>query len=306
MQMIFYCLLLCTSFLWAGNFVAGKFLVGHASSMTLTSMRWGIAVLILLPLVLRIDKRLLPPKQAVLPLFFMGVTGVVLFNIFMFLALERTSADNVGLLSALNPVAIAIASFFILREKMSYRQTAGMLISFAGVMAVISHGDVQRILQFRLNAGDLFMLAAVGTWGLYSVAGRKAMEHVSPYMSTLWAGIFGLLALLPFNIPSFRIVDADPAFWVAMLYVSLGATVLAMVFWNIGVRRVGGTKSGMFLNFNPVFTAILAYTFIGERVTFVQMAGTALVIGGLYLFATRKRVWLPVANRENPSSQCCP
>ncbi|WP_027352146.1 DMT family transporter [Desulfotomaculum nigrificans] len=286
MQLFFYLLLIFTSMIWAGNFVAGKFLVGHASPLTLTNMRWIISILCLIPIVWVREKRLLPPHQAILPLFLMGLTGVVFFNIFMFLALERTSADNVGLLSALNPVSIAVASYFLLHEKISARQVLGMLISLIGVLAVISHGDWHRIAKFHLNTGDLFMLAAVVMWGLYSVTGKKAMQYVSPYMSTLWAGAFGFMALLPFNLPSFTITGPDKAFWMATLYTSIGATVAAMVFWNIGIQKIGGTRSGMFLNFNPIFTAILAYFLLGEQMSPAQVVGTVLVIAGVYLFTT--------------------
>ncbi|WP_286884473.1 DMT family transporter [Aneurinibacillus sp. UBA3580] len=285
----FYLLLLCTSMLWAGNFVAGKFLVGHASPMMLTDMRWVVAIVCLIPIVWWKEKRIVPPRQAIWPLFFMGLTGVMLFNWFMFLALERTSADNVGLLSALNPVAIAIVSFFLLRERMTGRQLIGMTVSFLGVVVVISHGDVGRLLRLHLNTGDLYMLCAVASWGFYSVAGRKAMKYVSPYMSTLWAGIFGVLSLMPFTVSSMEIVAPDPAFWLATVYVSVGATVLAMLFWNIGVQRVGGTKSGVFLNFNPIFTALLSFWLLGERMNVVQFAGTALVISGVYLFTALPR-----------------
>ncbi|BCJ85871.1 DMT family transporter [Effusibacillus dendaii] len=289
MGLIYYMLLMSTSVLWAGNFVAGKFLVGHASSLTLTDMRWVFGVLLLVPIVWGREKKLLPPKQAWLPLVCMGLTGVALFNLFLFLALERTSAVNVGLLSALNPVAIAIASFFLLREKLSGSQLAGMAVSLFGVLVVISHGEPERLLQLRFNTGDLFMLAAVGLWGLYSAAGRKAMRYVTPYMSTLWMGIFGVLALLPFDLANFHLENLNTSFWLATLYVSVGGTVLAMVFWNIGVQQVGGTKSGMFLNFNPVFTVILSYLFLRESVTTVFLIGTVLVIAGVYLFTAVKR-----------------
>jgi drug/metabolite transporter (DMT)-like permease len=286
---MFYALLLCTSMLWAGNFVAGKFLVGHASPMMLTDMRWIAAIACLLPFVWLKEKKVIPPKQALWPLFWMGLTGVVLFNLFMFLALERTSADNVGLLSALNPVSIAIVSFFLLRERMTRRQLIGMIVSFLGVVVVISHGDVMRLLHLHLNAGDLYMLCAVASWGFYSVAGKQAMKYVSPYMSTLWAGIFGVLVLLPFTATSFTIVDPDPAFWIATVYVSVGATVIAMLFWNMGVQKVGGTKSGIFLNFNPIFTALLSFWLLGESMTVVQCIGTVLVISGVYLFTAVPR-----------------
>ncbi|TGV07623.1 EamA family transporter, partial [Mesorhizobium sp. M00.F.Ca.ET.186.01.1.1] len=92
MRPLYVGLLLCTSFLWGGNFVVGKFLVGHASSLTLTNLRWLIAVACLLPVVWIREKRILPSRQSLIPLILMGVTGVALFNLFMFWALERTDA----------------------------------------------------------------------------------------------------------------------------------------------------------------------------------------------------------------------
>ncbi|WP_134701622.1 DMT family transporter [Ammoniphilus sp. YIM 78166] len=297
MPILYLGLLLVTSMLWAGNFVAGKYLVNHASALTLTDLRWFIAVLFLLPIVWLKERKILPPKPALIYLFIMGLTGVALFNIFMFLALERTSSNNAGLLSALNPVAIALISFLWIGEKITARKVLGMVISFGGVLIVITNGHIERLLSLEFNNGDLFMLAAVASWGVYSVAGRRAMQYTSAYMSTLWAGIFGVFVLIPINLPSFEIVEPDLSFWIALLYVSVGATVIAMLFWNLGVQKVGGTRSGMFLNFNPIFTAILAYLFLGETMSIMQFLGTAVVIGGVLLFnwpeATQSRatVW---------------
>jgi drug/metabolite transporter (DMT)-like permease len=287
---IYYVLLIITSILWAGNFVAGKFMVGHAGPLVFTVLRWGIAVIFLVPLVWIKERRLLPPRQALIPLILMGVTGVVLFNGFMFMALERTSADNAGLISAMNPLAIAVASYLILKEKMTGRQVASMTLSLMGVLVVISQGQWQRLLELRLNTGDLFMLGAISMWGLYSVAGRKAMNYTSPFLSTLWSGFFGVLILLPFSLSSFTITSPDYPFWLAVLFTSVGATVAAMVFWNMGIQKLGGTKSGMFLNLNPIFTALLAYLFIGEQMNMAQLVGTALIIVGVYFFTTTKRV----------------
>ena len=105
MKPLYMVLLLCTSFLWGGNFVVGKFLVRHASSLTLTNLRWLIAIVCLVPMVWFYEKKLLPTRQALIPLILMGVTGVALCNLFMFWALERTDATNVGLLSTLNPIS---------------------------------------------------------------------------------------------------------------------------------------------------------------------------------------------------------
>lgn len=82
-------LLLLTSLLWGGNFVVGKSLVDHASPMTLTNLRWMIAIVCLLPMVWLKEKKILPPRTAIIPLILMGISGVALFNIFQFLALEK-------------------------------------------------------------------------------------------------------------------------------------------------------------------------------------------------------------------------
>ncbi|MDG0791263.1 DMT family transporter [Cohnella ginsengisoli] len=109
---------------------------------------------------------------------------------------------------------------------------------------------------------------------------------MTPLAATLWSGIFGLAFMLPFNIQQFTLVDATPAFWAAMIYIGVGATVVASFLWNIGVKRIGGTHAGIFLNLNPVFTALLAYLLLDERMNAPQWIGTTVVIGGMLLFST--------------------
>ncbi|QDS36069.1 DMT family transporter [Brevibacillus brevis] len=295
MRPLYIVLLLCTSFLWGGNFVVGKFLVGHASSLTLTNLRWLIAVVCLLPVVWIREKRIFPTREALLPLIVMGVTGVALFNLFMFWALERTDATNVGLLSTLNPVSIAIFSFLLVGEKIRPLQIVAMLVSFAGVLVVMTKGDFAHLSQLHFNTGDLWMLAAVAMWGIYSVCGRWAMKTVSPMMSTLYSGIFGVALMLPFNVTTFTISNTDWTFWLSLFYVGVMATVVSMVLWNIGVQKVGATSAGMFLNFNPIFTAILAFLLLGERMTFIQLLGSVIVIVGCYMFSRLKHVTTPTS-----------
>ncbi|QRG68372.1 DMT family transporter [Brevibacillus choshinensis] len=292
MKPIYAALLLCTSLLWGGNFVVGKFLVGHASSLTLTDLRWLIAVVCLIPMVWFRERRILPTRQAIIPLILMGVTGVALFNLFMFWALERTNATNVGLLSTLNPVSIAIFSFLFVKEKIKPLQILAMLISFGGVLVVMSKGDLGHLANLHFNAGDLWMLAAVSMWGIYSVCARWAMKTVTPLMSTLYSGVFGVALMLPFNLSTFTVQNTNWTFWISLFYVGVLATVVSMVMWNVGVQKVGATSAGMFLNFNPVFTAILAFLLLGERMTATQLAGSVVVIIGCYLFSRLKNVSL--------------
>ncbi len=287
-------LMLITSLLWGGNFVVAKTLVAHASPMTLTMVRWLIAVIILVPLVWWKEKKIVPAKEALVPLFMMGITGVALFNIFQFLALERTTSTNAGLISTMNTMSIALFSFAFLKEKINGLQLLAMMLSFFGVVLVLSKGDVQLLLDFQFNTGDLWMVAAVCVWGLYSVCSKWAMKTTSPLMTTLYAGLFGILTLVPFTSTDFTFSNINSSFILSLLYTGIISTVVCMVFWNIGVQKLGATTSGIFLNFNPIFTALLAFLFIGEKLSWLQGIGGLIVILGCYLF-THFKTKLPQA-----------
>ncbi|GLB61423.1 DMT family transporter [Cytobacillus sp. NCCP-133] len=296
--MKYYSLLLLTSFLWGGNFIVGKTLVDHASPATLTILRWAIAVILLVPLVWRKERNLIPPKEAILPLFLMGVTGVALFQALQFMALEKTSATNVGLISTLNMFSIAAFSFFFLKEKMNSLQFLSMFVSLFGVLLVLSKGNLGLLFSMKFNVGDLYMMAAVGMWGMYSVCSKWVMRTVTPMMSILYSGVFGLIVLLPFNISSFKVTNLDASFIQSILYTGLISTVLCMVLWNIGVNKLGPNTSGLFLNFNPVFTAVLAFAFLGEKMTWIQAAGSVIVIAGCFLFSILKNKPVNILKRK--------
>ncbi len=278
-------LLLLTSLFWGGNFVVSKSLLGHASPMTLTTIRWIIAVICLIPLVWWKEKKILPPRSALLPLFLMGFTGAFLFNILQFIALERTTAMNVGLISTLNAMTIAIFSFIFLKEKINSLQIFAMLFSLIGVILVLSKGQINSLLSLHFNTGDLWMLAAVCVWGIYSICSKWAMKNTSALMSTLYSAIFGLLILLPLNISDFTVTHINQSFIVAIIYTGVISTVVCMVLWNLGVQKLGATTAGIFLNFNPIFTSILAFLFLNEKITWIQGIGSGIVIIGCYLFS---------------------
>lgn len=288
MPIFYLLLLLLTSLLWGGNFVVGKSLVSHASPMTLTSLRWMIAVVCLLPLVWWKEKKIVPPRDAILPLFLMGITGVILLNLFQFWALEQTSATNVGVISTLNTISIAFFSSLLLKERMNILQMCSMIVSLFGVILVLSKGKVDLLLSFHFNTGDLWMMAAVCIWGIYSVCSRWATTKISPMMATLYSGIFGLIVLLPFNLSDFTVWNINASFIQSILYTGIISTVVCMVFWNMGVQKLGATTSGIFLNFNPIFTAILAFLLLGEQITWIQGIGSGIVIIGCYLFSRFK------------------
>ncbi|MBS4207256.1 DMT family transporter [Bacillus sp. FJAT-50079] len=143
------------------------------------------------------------------------------------------------------------------------------------------------------------MIAAVCVWGLYTICTKWAMTKTSVLMSTLYSAIFGLMILLPLSAPNLIISNINPSFLAAMLYTGVISTVVCMILWNISVQKLASMTSGVLLNFNPIFTAILAFLFLGEQLTLVQGIGTAIVITGCYLFScfTTKESKIPLLRK---------
>lgn len=285
----YFILLLLACLFWAGNFVFSKSLVQHASPLTLTALKWFIAAICLFPLVWWKEKKILPPRNALLPMLLMGITGVVFFQLFLFLALAHTTASNVGLLSTLNMISIAIFSAIFLKEKMNFLQVVSMMVSLFGVILVLTKGNIDYLLSFHFNKGDLWMLASVADWGLYTICCKWAMTKTSAMMSVFYSSIFGLMILFPFTVSDFTVTNINPSFVFSALYTGVVATVIAMVLWNISIQKLGSTLSGVFLNVIPVFTSILAFLLLKEKMTWIQGIGSAIVITGCFLFSYFKQ-----------------
>lgn len=225
-----------------------------------------------------------------LPIFCMGLTGVVLNNIFQFIALAHTTATNAGLLSALNMLAVAGFAVLFFGERLTRTQGIAAAISFFGVLIVLTGGHIETLLSMQLNQGDLWMLAAVMMWGIYTAASRWAMQYVSPLTAIFYSGVFGLAILLPINAPTFHVAHISWSFIAAISYTAIISTVLCMLLWNICVQKIGSLTSSLFLNFNPIFSTLLAVVFLHEHISVAQIIGTCIVIAGCCLFLLKDKL----------------
>ena len=138
-----YILLVITTLGWGGNAVAGKFAAGHISPALLTSGRWLLALLLLLPFALPHLRREWPVIRAhFLFLLVMGTVGFALFNNFYYLALNYTSAINGAIEQAAMPLLVFAANFLLFGQRVSNSQIVGFFISLTGVALVVTNGNL--------------------------------------------------------------------------------------------------------------------------------------------------------------------
>jgi len=274
--LLFFC-----NLFWAGNFVLGKYVVTVLSPLWLTFARWVLALVVLIPLAILMEK---PDIKQVarqwLPLVLMGLFGVIGYNLFLYSALEYTSATNAALVAALNPGVIVLFSFFLLREKITGWQGLGFLVSLVGVAVILTRGNLGQILHMEYNRGDLLAIGAVLVWTFYSIIGKR-IEGVAPITATASSTMLAVLMMLPFAV--WQGVDFSamhPLVVTGFFYIVLFPSIFSFVFWNISVRALGANKAGITLNLIPVFTAIIS-VLLGESISASQIWGGLLVFLGV-------------------------
>ncbi|MFG1296120.1 DMT family transporter [Xanthobacter variabilis] len=287
-----YLLLCLTSLLWAGNFVVGRYVAGHVPPLSMALVRWVGATLIVLPFSYRQVMRDLPLIRAHFwSLLLLAATGISCFNAMSYYALQYTEALNGLLLQSMAPLLVGLWSFALFRDRLSLGQAAGVLTSLCGVLLIISRGEVDTLLHLKPNIGDVWILVALLIYAFYAaiLRTRPPLGGLS-FLTVIMA--MGAVLLMPFGLWeawSGRVLVFDTQSLLALLYVMIGPSLIAYLFFNRAVELVGANASAPFLHLMPVFGTGLAIAFLGERVAWFHLGGYALVISGIALatFAAR-------------------
>lgn len=289
-----YLMLVMPPLFWAGNAIAGRVAVADVSPLGLSVVRWALAILILLPFTWKGLVAEFPVIRARWRrLVVLGVLSAGLYNLFLYMALETSTAINVTLVNTAMPMAIVLVGWIWLKERPSAGGLAGIVLSMAGVAVVVSRGDPAVLLGLELHRGDLLMMVAVLVWALYS-QGLKAYPPGLTAGSMLTVQMAaGLGFLLPLWLGEVAIFGGGvPMTWTmaaVYLYVAVGPAIGAFYFWNRGVAEAGAAAAGLYINLLPVFTAILAVPLLGESLHWYHGAGLALIGSGIALGTVKRR-----------------
>jgi drug/metabolite transporter (DMT)-like permease len=287
-----YLLLALAMLCWAGNWVVGRAIHEQVPPLTLNFWRWTGSLVLILPFAwtsLRSQWRvMLRHWKWVLP---MAAIASAIFQSMVYLGLQHTTALNGALLIALVPVVVAAIAAAILGERLRPRQWLGILLSLAGAVVVIVRGDAAVLRALAFNPGDLWIIAAVPIWALYTVMLKRWPEGLER-MSFLGAmALVGVAVQFPFfawELAAGRHMVVTPASLAAIAYTAVFASFLAFVFYNAALQRTTPSVAGPFHHLHPAFTALLGIAFLGERVGWYHAAGVAGIALGLYLTAAAR------------------
>ena len=282
--------------LWAGNAVVGRLVSPLVSPLALNFLRWALGFLLLLPLA----GAVLRPSSPIWPRWrrfsVLGLLSVGSYNALLYLALDTSTALNVTLVGSSTPVWMLLIGRLFFRVPVSRSQMLGALLSISGVLLVLCSGQLDRLVQVRLVAGDLYMLIASAGWAYYCWMLVHPTVEPSAIRSD-WSAF--LLAQVVFGISwSGMFAGAEWALgkshiqwgWpliAALLFVAVGPGLLAFRAWGAGVARAGPTVAGFFSNLTPLFAALLSSAFLGETPHLYHALAFLLIMGGIVVSSRR-------------------
>lgn len=276
-----------SSLFWAGNFVIGRALREDIHPVALNYWRWSVAVAILLPFTSRIFRqhaRLMLQRWKYM--LVMSITGIAGFHICVYQALQTTMAINALLFLSISPVMIVVGSRLMFHERVFARQVFGIGISLAGVLALLTRGDINQLLALQFNRGDLWMLLAVLLWSTYSVILKRKPAELPQQAFITGLAIYGVLLMLPLYLvtkPAGLGITISTSTITAILYMGIFASVAAYFCWNYGVSQLGPNKAGVFLHLMPLFGAVLSVLFLGENIQLYHLLGAVMIAAGIIL-----------------------
>lgn len=281
-----YLLLAIAGLFWSGNHIAGKAAAGYIPPVTMASGRWLLGAMILWPFVHRQVKADWPQIRAkwkiVVPLC---VFGGGVFTTFQYVALNYTSALNASIFNSFAPPMIAAAGAVLFRDRLAIINWLGIVISFIGVMLIVSRGSLEVFQSVQFNWGDVLLVLNMGIWAAYCTC-LRLRPPVHPMTFVFFIALLGGLAMLPFaiweHVRGLQIQFTWLTF-TAMAYVTLFSGTLAYVFWNRGQEAIGASRAAVFLHLIPFYGALLATTLLGEHLRWFHIVGCGLILLGVWV-----------------------
>jgi drug/metabolite transporter (DMT)-like permease len=286
-----YLLLSIAAMGWAGNAIVGRLAAGHVPPVTLAFLRWALAFLIVLPMAwshLKRDWRAI--RAGLGMMIFLSLTGIAAFNVLQYWSLEYTQALNTLLLQSALPLFVAGWSLILLGVRLTLAQAIGVVLSLAGVLVILLHGDVTAVTAIDFNKGDLMFTAALVIFGVYSVLSHKrpAIHELSFVAFTFGCGALWLIPPLILELLWRPVMRLDIPNLLTLFYVAVFPSAIAFFCFNRGVQLIGANRAAPFFHLVPAFGAVMAIVFLGEKPQAFHFIGFALVLTGVFV-ASRKR-----------------
>ncbi len=264
--------------LWTTSSIAIKLGIQSASPLTLATIRFLIAGVIMLLFTILISKQELPKPSEWKQLFLLGLLNVSIYLGCLFAAIQYVTAGLANLFIAINPMLIITFSAIMLKRKISKRELAGFFICFVGLL-IASLPTIQFAKVSLL--GILLLIIGRTSYSFGSVYYKKINLSISNQSVNAWQTFIGGVFLLPFAILlNKKTILYDFNLFISLFWLIFVVSIIATLLWLKLIKK-DTVDAGKWLFLCPIFGYILAFLILGETITHLEIIGTVFVIIGL-------------------------
>lgn len=286
--------------------VAGKLLVDFFPVFLASEIRFLIASVILVPLLIRSEGLPRLNKKELGILFLQSFCGVFLFSIFMLYGLMYTTATEGGIITSTLPAVVAVLAFMLLKEKPTRRIVTGIFLAVFGTVVINSYGsytDVERGIAPYI--GNMLIIGAVIGEALFIILGKSLAQRVSPLAISTFVCLFGVVLFLPFAIYeawTFSFSEVTFAAWGILIYFGLVVTVLSFVLMYQGIEKVSASTAGILTSVLPISAVGLSAIFLKEQLQGFHIVGMILILLAIYFISNESKSEMKQDTRKRPKT----
>jgi drug/metabolite transporter (DMT)-like permease len=276
--------LLLMVLIWAVNFSVAKRALELLTPLAFNALRFPFASLFVLAVLLQRGPIPFPARRDVWRVLWLGILCNVIYQQFFIFGLAATRAGTASVLLASTPILTALLSAVLGHETIRARAWVGVCATFIGIVIVVGASARESGGLRASLAGDLLLLAASLSWAIFTVASRKLVHHYGSLAVTawtLWVGTIGVCVLGAPDVSALEVRAIPLSAWLAVVYAGALSVGFAYVLWTRGVRQLGATRAAVYSNLVPAVALTVAWLWLGEPPTLGQIAGAAVIIGGV-------------------------
>ncbi len=281
-----YALLTFTTWCWGANAVAGPLLVGEASPMVVTSLRWALVSLVLLVVG---PQRLIAAwpelKRNWRKIALMAACGFSIFNALFYLSAHYTTGLNIAILQGGIPIFTILGAVIFQGTRLGPVQMIGVAATLLGVAVVATHGNLATLAGFTFNLGDGLILLACLLYAGYTLAlrDRPNIPALAFFNALAVVAFIISIPLVGYEMAAGTVQWPTPKGWLIMAFITLFPSFLAQLAFMRGVRLIGPGRAGLFANLVPIFGALMAVAILSEPFGLYHLTALILVTGGILL-----------------------
>jgi drug/metabolite transporter (DMT)-like permease len=275
--------------IWSGNFIVAKAVATEIPPIALAFYRWLTATICIAPFAYTKFKVEWPiVQQHRNYLLITAFAGFTCYNCFLYMGAHYTSAINLALIGTTSsPVFATILAVMMFKEKIGWFRIVGMAVCLIGIVLLLSKGSWVRLAQFHFSTGDILTLLGALSFAFYNNLAKRKPSSMSNINFLFTGFAAGTIMLFPFFMAENIWVEQTTTWsWnigAAILYLGIGTSILAYLFWNKSIQILGPSRTVLFGNLIPIFSSIEAVLLLNESFTLIQGISSIIVLTGLII-----------------------